>query len=212
VPPYVLRLGCWGLRSFTVTLRRGPRFRQTTGRNWRPARQLAPFERQWSWAMFDGTPHGCYDPSAGWSSLVARWAHNPKVGGSNPPPATKTSFWFQWVEPISQTSSVTLNPDSQPNLGNCLTQIYPLPVKGTAGVIRLARSIPRLSLAFPFLVRLRLRHHDAETTLDALLIRSSLPRHWLAVEEAPANCRKRAHVRQTSVFLVSIFQARAPPG
>ena len=27
--------------------------------------------------------------TAGWSSLVARWAHNPKVGGSNPPPATK---------------------------------------------------------------------------------------------------------------------------
>ena len=27
---------------------------------------------------------------AGWSSPVARWAHNPKVGGSNPPPATKT--------------------------------------------------------------------------------------------------------------------------
>ena len=26
---------------------------------------------------------------AGWSSPVARWAHNPKVGGSNPPPATK---------------------------------------------------------------------------------------------------------------------------
>ena len=26
--------------------------------------------------------------TAGWSSLVARWAHNPKVGGSNPPPAT----------------------------------------------------------------------------------------------------------------------------
>ncbi len=26
---------------------------------------------------------------AGWSSLVARWAHNPKVGGSNPSPATK---------------------------------------------------------------------------------------------------------------------------
>ena len=31
---------------------------------------------------------------AGWSSLVARWAHNPKVGGSNPSPATikKTLF------------------------------------------------------------------------------------------------------------------------
>ena len=27
-------------------------------------------------------------PDAGWSSLVARRAHNPKVGGSNPPPAT----------------------------------------------------------------------------------------------------------------------------
>ena len=26
---------------------------------------------------------------AGWSSLVARWAHNPKVAGSNPVPATK---------------------------------------------------------------------------------------------------------------------------
>ena len=27
---------------------------------------------------------------AGWSSLVARWAHNPKVAGSSPAPATKT--------------------------------------------------------------------------------------------------------------------------
>ena len=31
---------------------------------------------------------GCYHSIAGWSSLVARWAHNPKVGGSNPHPAT----------------------------------------------------------------------------------------------------------------------------
>src|SRR5947209_19978806 len=31
----------------------------------------------------------CYDPmsAAGWSSLVARRAHNPKVAGSNPAPA-----------------------------------------------------------------------------------------------------------------------------
>jgi beta-glucanase (GH16 family) len=29
-----------------------------------------------------------YDVGAGWSSLVARWAHNPKVEGSNPSPAT----------------------------------------------------------------------------------------------------------------------------
>jgi hypothetical protein len=33
-----------------------------------------------------------YDVGAGWSSLVARWAHNPKVEGSNPSPATKTPF------------------------------------------------------------------------------------------------------------------------
>jgi hypothetical protein len=30
-------------------------------------------------------------PDAGWSSPVARWAHNPKVAGSNPAPATKSS-------------------------------------------------------------------------------------------------------------------------
>ena len=33
-----------------------------------------------------------YDRSAGWSSLVARWAHNPKVEGSNPSPATTLSI------------------------------------------------------------------------------------------------------------------------
>ena len=35
-------------------------------------------------------------PGAGWSSLVARRAHNPKVVGSNPAPATKrykTPLW-----------------------------------------------------------------------------------------------------------------------
>ena len=41
--------------------------------------------------MFDPASPRCYHFSAGWSSLVARWAHNPKVGGSNPPPATKKS-------------------------------------------------------------------------------------------------------------------------
>ena len=34
---------------------------------------------------------GGYDGSAGWSSPVARWAHNPKVAGSNPAPATNLS-------------------------------------------------------------------------------------------------------------------------
>src|SRR5579859_1329298 len=28
-------------------------------------------------------------PDAGWSSSVARWAHNPEVEGSNPSPATE---------------------------------------------------------------------------------------------------------------------------
>ena len=35
---------------------------------------------------------------AGWSSLVARWAHNPKVAGSNPVPATTPTDGFPgWV-------------------------------------------------------------------------------------------------------------------
>src|SRR5690349_13951931 len=40
---------------------------------------------------FDACSGGCYHHNAGWSSPVARWAHNPKVGGSNPPPATNNS-------------------------------------------------------------------------------------------------------------------------
>ena len=34
---------------------------------------------------------------AGWSSSVARRAHNPKVVGSNPAPAIKTKIWFRGV-------------------------------------------------------------------------------------------------------------------
>ena len=34
-------------------------------------------------------PYNPRPPDAGWSSLVARRAHNPKVVGSNPAPATK---------------------------------------------------------------------------------------------------------------------------
>jgi hypothetical protein len=55
-----------------------------------------------SFPQFDDGDAIDYDRSAGWSSLVARWAHNPKVGGSNPPPATNSTVWFQWVEPISK--------------------------------------------------------------------------------------------------------------
>ena len=53
-----------------------------------PARKKAPRSNQRYSSRFDAPRSGCYDRTAGWSSLVARWAHNPKVGGSNPPPAT----------------------------------------------------------------------------------------------------------------------------
>src|SRR4029077_16927919 len=33
--------------------------------------------------------HTVKEHDAGWSSSVARWAHNPEVEGSNPSPATK---------------------------------------------------------------------------------------------------------------------------
>ncbi len=39
--------------------------------------------------LYPGPPTFCrLDHDAGWSSPVARWAHNPKVAGSNPAPAT----------------------------------------------------------------------------------------------------------------------------
>src|SRR5699024_8505663 len=37
----------------------------------------------------EGTSPKVVINDAGWSSSVARWAHNPKVAGSNPAPATK---------------------------------------------------------------------------------------------------------------------------
>jgi hypothetical protein len=52
---------------------------------------------------FDDATAIVYDRNAGWSSLVARWAHNPKVGGSNPPPATK---WGCWPEPAGNPFNV----------------------------------------------------------------------------------------------------------
>src|SRR5579864_4049898 len=70
----------------TSGLREGVHASQFTAQEMRRELLYPPPRRR-----FDGTGHGCYDPTAGWSSLVARWAHNPKVGGSNPPPATKPS-------------------------------------------------------------------------------------------------------------------------
>ncbi len=39
--------------------------------------------------LFGGALYNSSSPVAGWSSLAARRAHNPKVVGSNPTPATK---------------------------------------------------------------------------------------------------------------------------
>ena len=39
------------------------------------------------------------DAIAGWSSLVARRAHNPKVGSSNLPPATNTFRGLDLLDP-----------------------------------------------------------------------------------------------------------------
>jgi hypothetical protein len=50
--------------------------------------------------MFDSYATALYSPphsDAGWSSLVARRAHNPKVVGSNPAPAT---IYFGYSETI----------------------------------------------------------------------------------------------------------------
>jgi hypothetical protein len=57
-------------------------------------RQSLPFiNRKAAW--FDPAGYGCYYQGAGWSSPVARWAHNPKVAGSNPAPATNNGYLFK---------------------------------------------------------------------------------------------------------------------
>ena len=62
-------------------------------------RKLRPDQRG---LRFDDVERIVYDRSAGWSSLVARWAHNPKVGGSNPPPATN---FFNQLQPFGPERS-----------------------------------------------------------------------------------------------------------
>jgi len=41
----------------------------------------------WIWSL-SISAHKIGSTDAGWSSSVARWAHNPEVVGSNPAPAT----------------------------------------------------------------------------------------------------------------------------
>ena len=42
----------------------------------------------WIWSL-SMCGHKIAGTDAGWSSSVARWAHNPEVVGSNPAPATR---------------------------------------------------------------------------------------------------------------------------
>jgi hypothetical protein len=55
--------------------------------------------------QFDDANRLRYHNDAGWSSLVARWAHNPKVGGSNPSPATTPKYVPLRSSPLQRRSS-----------------------------------------------------------------------------------------------------------
>ena len=57
---------------------------------------------------------------AGWSSLEARRAHNPKVTGSNPVPATTYAWLAQLVEQRTENPRVT---GSIPVLGTDLSKV-----------------------------------------------------------------------------------------
>ena len=52
----------------------------------------------------------CYNiaGAAGWSSLVARRAHNPKVAGSNPAPATKFCIQIFTELPVLRLASIKI--------------------------------------------------------------------------------------------------------
>ena len=54
---------------------------------------------------------------AGWSSLEARRAHNPKVIGSNPIPATKTKVYAQIAQLVEQRTENPRVAGSIPALG-----------------------------------------------------------------------------------------------
>ncbi len=67
-----------------------------------PAVRVIPGQRPWDF-LFDSKARSYYyyKVDAGWSSQVARRAHNPKAAGSNPAPATKRK---------SRASDFTLKP------------------------------------------------------------------------------------------------------
>jgi hypothetical protein len=90
-------------------------------------------------AWFDHALCGCYYQGAGWSSPVARWAHNPKVVGSNPTPATNNGYdskrlpfptngsFFIWWQLSGQNRQNSSQRQQQPSLSSLSTS-----VRGTA--------------------------------------------------------------------------------
>ena len=52
--------------------------------------------------------------AAGWSSSVARWAHNPEVAGSNPAPATSKSAGQRWSPDDGGHLSTLMRPAAPP--------------------------------------------------------------------------------------------------
>lgn len=70
-----------------------------------------------------GSNNGCKEHDAGWSSPVAREAHNLEVAGSNPVPATYqdrrffTSIFFYAIESILERYVLFRNKDHELLLG-----------------------------------------------------------------------------------------------
>ena len=70
--------------------------------------------------------------NAGWSSSVARWAHNPEVAGSNPAPATKE------VQVRGLIAREAVRPFDDPLAGRDLRARHKVSVIGTErGLVKL---------------------------------------------------------------------------
>ena len=92
----------WMWCFFVGSLKGSQECREFSSRNQEISRNQGSKRESQKTARFDGVKLIDYDRTAGWSSLVARWAHNPKVGGSNPPPATN---FFNQLQPFGPERS-----------------------------------------------------------------------------------------------------------
>jgi hypothetical protein len=93
---FFTKRGSWNLWQICGKTADGKRSRTVTGRDRERNRKLKKVRYLLDFVelLLDTANAGTYHllAIAGWSSLVARWAHNPKVAGSNPAPATKHSY------------------------------------------------------------------------------------------------------------------------